>query len=456
MVLCVSTHASGSPVPSFSNADVPCAWPVESTPLKANVAYPDSNATYWTTPYIAEPGLSITVSGTFPSARFFGIDVYSSDAQSIVYRKAPSSLSDFQIVPDAGSQNPWVTAGALNGGTYTVRLSRAARAGSINTLPIAPRVPTAPLIPGLPRTTGFVMLRVYLPQGGNADDASVVPLPSLTFRRRGSAPRTLMPCARAQATARGTSRIRSPKMRVLMARFLGGRDVFAFKTCDSLRKRRTGTTTCPPPLQFFRAGGTATPFPNAISGYAAALYTPARGYITVVRAQMPQSAVAAGSAPAPWPGTGDQLRYWSVCNYVYKVPFPVVKAGTQMGCLADQQFAALGPGNTATVAISSVVDRPVVTRDPASGIEWLPTSPTATAARELVAVRNMLAAPGFEQGAMDVGAYNSPSSAAAAMGPYYPSATQCTTATFAAGGVEGCFQSPASPAVAPARRRTRR
>ncbi len=145
-MLCAS--ASGSPVPSFSNADVPCAWPVESTPLKANVAYPDSNATYWTTPYVAQPGLTITVSGTFPSARFFGIDVYSSNAQSIAYRNAPSSLSDFQIVPDAGSQNPWVTAGALSG-TYTVRRAPGAdgpagsRASEHDRIRDAARVPAA-------------------------------------------------------------------------------------------------------------------------------------------------------------------------------------------------------------------------------------------------------------------------------------------------------------------------
>ena len=92
-----------------------CAWPVESTPTKANVAYPDSNATYWTMPYIAQAGMTITLTGTFPVTRFFSFNVYNSAAQDFTVNGINSSLTDYEIVPTAGTQNPWVTAGATGG-----------------------------------------------------------------------------------------------------------------------------------------------------------------------------------------------------------------------------------------------------------------------------------------------------------------------------------------------------
>ncbi|NBQ43429.1 MAG: hypothetical protein EBU23_13370, partial [Mycobacteriaceae bacterium] len=195
---------------------------MESTPTKANVLYPDSNATYWTTPYVATPGMTITVTGKYPTARFFSVNTYSSNAQSFTRNGVPSALSDFEIAPTVAGQNGWQTPGAPNGGAYTVTLRNAVKPGMGNVIPLSPETPTAPLIKGLPPTTGFVMVRVYLPQGGNPDNASVVPLPTLTIRRPGMATRVLSPCKNAQQTPSKASGVVKRGIGVIANALLGG------------------------------------------------------------------------------------------------------------------------------------------------------------------------------------------------------------------------------------------
>ena len=139
--------AIAAAMPAVSNArpkpvsqPTACAWPVESTPTKANVAYPDSNATYWTMPYIAQAGMTITLTGTFPVTRFFSFNVYNSAAQDFTVNGINSSLTDYEIVPTAGTQNPWVTAGATPG-TYTVTLQNGVTSSMTNAIPLAQRRP---------------------------------------------------------------------------------------------------------------------------------------------------------------------------------------------------------------------------------------------------------------------------------------------------------------------------
>lgn len=408
----------------------PCAWPVESTPSKANVAYPDSNATYWTTPFIARDGMTITLKGTFPTARFFSFVVYDSSGQDFTTGGVSSGLTDFEIAPDAGTQNPWVTAGAA-AGTYTVTLANGVTPGTANTLPLQPSSPAQPLVAGMPATTGFVTMRIYLPVNG---DANAIPLPTMTISTGdGATVQTLTQCASAQKASTMKSRITRKVIAKMLSKALAG----------TAGTPPTTTGACSESLVFCKAGGATTPFPNSDSGYVAATYQPAAGYVTVVRAKMPTSATAYGNGPGVWPATGVDLRYWSFCNYVYAKPYPVVSVGPIMGCTADQDMPLVN--GTATVVISSVADRPAATRGARSKLGWLPTSRSNTTAEEVIAIRNMLAAPTFTQSVMNATNSNQ-ASAESVMGPYYPEGTQCTTATFARGGVAGCFANPASPA----------
>ena len=49
------------------------AWPIVTDAQKVNVAYPDTDATYWTMPYTVEPGTRLVVHATFPTAPFMSI-----------------------------------------------------------------------------------------------------------------------------------------------------------------------------------------------------------------------------------------------------------------------------------------------------------------------------------------------------------------------------------------------
>ena len=419
-----------SPTAALENQDLACAWPVETTPSKANVAYPDANATYWTMPFFAEPGLEISVSGTFPDARYFGLDVYGSDTLSFTRAGLESTLPDYMIEPDIGTENPWQTAGSGRG-SFTVLLTNTPRIEDVeNALPLSPLIQPPSLIPLLPDNTGYLMMRVYLPKGGDPNSTEAVTLPNVTFTLAGASV-TLSPCDTAQGE--GGSFAESGPLGSLIHRVLNKRDE---GPCQK-------DSSCPPLLTFIRAGGATTPFPNGISGYAAALYQPAPGFVSVVQAVMPTSSKAAEDGPAEWPEDGVDLRYWSFCNYLYLAPFPVIEDSGFAGCQADYQVPLIA--GTATVVLSSIADRPALTLDPDEKLSWLPTSSEYPNALEVIAVRNMLPAGNFAESVTNISNYGDPDLAVSTMGTYYPKMTQCTLETFNAGGVPACFADPRSP-----------
>ena len=172
-----------------------CSWPVETTPTKANVAAPDSYATYWTTPFLAGPGDAITISGSFPISRFMSFVVYNDSFQDFTNvvggKNVPSDLSDYQIRPDRGSRNPWRTSSAGQRRKFTVRIRpivTAAQQRAANAIPMIDQ--NAPADPQGPPGLGYVILRTYIPAGGN----TAVRLPTLTVTHGGRTA-TLPQCA---------------------------------------------------------------------------------------------------------------------------------------------------------------------------------------------------------------------------------------------------------------------
>ena len=152
--------------------------------------------------FFVEPGLEITIKGRFPSARYFGIDVYGNDSLSFVRNDVPSTLPDFEIDPDANGTNPWQSDGA-GSGDYTISVSNSVMSGQSNVLPLSPSPPPSAddsLIPILPANTGYLMFRVYLPENGDPNDTTYVELPTLTFSI-GAVERELAPCSVAQSDA---------------------------------------------------------------------------------------------------------------------------------------------------------------------------------------------------------------------------------------------------------------
>ena len=419
---------------NIGNDDLLCAWPIQTTPDKANIFYPDANATYWTMPFFAQSDLEITIKGDFPNSRYFGIDVYGSDSLSFAVNGVDSTLADYQIGADPGGANPWQTINGIGSGSFTVRVNNNVAVDQPNVLPLSPTPLPVSLIPGLPNNMGYLMLRVYLPKEGDPNDTEYVRLPTLTLTLTNTNEvRELVPCDSAQSDGGqfGSNGVIGQLIKNQLVANQGG-------PCEQ-------DGSCPELLSFAAAGGLTTPFPNGIAGYVAALYQPAPGYISVVQARMPSSSRAYGDGPAPWPENGTDLRYWSFCNYLYQFPFPVIGAGGASGCVADYQAPIVG--DLATLVLSSIEDRPVSTLAYGSTLAWLPTSPSSPAAKEVVAIRNMLPSTSFQQSVTNISQYGNPDLAKQIMGIYYPVMTQCTIATFDLLGVEGCFANPASPTV---------
>jgi hypothetical protein len=440
--LCLIGWAAQAPAAGATTPFPGCAWPVESTPTSANVLYPDSNSTYWTTPYRVRHGMRIYLRGRYPTARYFSIQAYDNNAQPYSVHGVTSSLTDYQITPSTG-RNPWSAAGGRSAriARYSVTLrslssrTPVAFAGSLrNTLPIAPAAPTSG---DLPKAIGFLMIRVYLPPDLNFN---TVPLPSITIKEPGQKAVTLHRCG----SREGTKRLSSSASGRKILKLVKGNSTPAPAPCPP------GASGCPPNLQFFvPPSGGDIPFPNTNSGYAAAFFTPQAGKVVVIQAKVPTSPFDyhGGESPAPWPRTDIarwEVRYWSLCNYVYAKPFPVVVApgpdgSTIYGCAADLQVPTTAQGH-ATVVLSYPDDRPS-NATAANGIAWLPMSTSNPTAIEQVSLRNMLVSKTFKH-SPESATGTSVADAQQALGAYYPRTAMCNVATFEAGGAAACLGDP--------------
>lgn len=431
---------TAKPKPVIASVFPYCSWWLETTPQTMNVAFPDTSATYWTTPYLALPGMSIEVAGSFPETRFLAFTAYNNAGG--VYDSAtgaPSQITDFDIVPAPSSQrpNPWAetsTPETPAGGTFTVTLRDGVDPGDVNALPILPPDPQPQ--GKAPANLGFLVMRVYLPEG----DAQDVALPKLTVVDA-TGKRTALPACSGKGTAAIGKIGKAAKFLSIMKQIKAG----TWPTPQPA-PCTTDPDGCPPENSFFRATSATTNsfFPNDANAYASMLFTPTPGEVVVIKMLAPTSPwnVEGGTTPVPWPTDDYQLRYWSVCNNVYAAPYPVVAnpkppKGMTYGCVADNAAVREEAGYV-TIAISPPRSRPS-NATTANGVNWLPTSVSKPKDVEMVALRNMLASEGFANAVQNVPSGSDAAATAVVMGAYYPEVAVCTTAEFEQGGAAGCL-----------------
>jgi hypothetical protein len=424
-LLCGCGGAS-SPASGVAPITPPCAWPIATNaqtipenPL-LNVSNPDTASDYWVMAFTVQNGLSITLSGQYPASRYMSFTVYNSHATPFTTDGVDSILTDYRIAPDKGSVNPWQHP-APPSGHFTVTLRADITAGQVNTLPLAP--------PGTPAgTVGLLFLRVYASAQANP---ATISLPTVTFTAN-RVSRSLPACP---ATA---SPIGAAVQEVLHVLGLPASYLQSGLPAIAGPPAKPGAAGRFVPFAAHSAGTGGTVDPD-IAYLTATVVPPQNRDVLVIRAKAPTT--PSGNSPVPWPAGGTDLRYWSICDDLLPAPTPVVvnrlpDGIVDEGCRYDNQVTLDNSGYY-TIVVGTETQRAAIER--VSGATFLPFSTAEPTQTHKLNMRNMVSNPEFNNAIQNVPANGKPSSAAAAMGPYYPRAGFCSLATLANRGPDACL-----------------
>jgi hypothetical protein len=414
--------------PRVSSAQSPflptpnCAWQFEFSPFGlGNWLWPDI-ANRWFYMPIDKQWQQLTITGTYPKARFFSL---------VVYDNAPAStgladhLFDAQIVPDQGSCNPFATGNcnpsAKPGSTYTVTVTRNNN--------------TAGNVLQLDAKTGWLLYRLYLPNVGG-DSMGGVPLPEVkvTGANGKTTPLPICPISNRQ------SELAPLQPQIVQVEL---ENPLASLSIPPVPDRIWFGAIKEPPPQWL---------PNPDQKYLISFFMPEyeQDRIIVIRGKMPGFPDTYRGNPVSQPAPGFdsvQLRYWGLCQAELVSPLPV------MGCTTDAN-TPLDEDGFYTIVISNDVLRPEwLTQDAV----WLPWGDEKNVPK-LIFMRNLLASANFNQSvqyAIDPGKCgfnltfpNPPTQdvikdsgqcAQAVMGDYYPEAVWCDRQIFISGGWQACF-----------------
>src|SRR4051795_3881282 len=149
-----------------------------------NVLFPDSSAQYWSAGYSAVPGTRIRIDGIFPYARYTSWNVYDPVLRPFAKK------SDFELVPDAGSANPF-----LPGADRTTPPDQRHYTLFITFDPADQPGPNTIYVDPSTHPAGLLTLRVYVPDQGR-DVTGGVGLPQVTWEPASSSapPSVASPC----------------------------------------------------------------------------------------------------------------------------------------------------------------------------------------------------------------------------------------------------------------------
>jgi hypothetical protein len=349
----------------------------------------DLDASYWITSFLAIPGTTLTLSGTFPHARYMSISAYNTGNASI-----EPHLYDAEIAPETPGTNPFQTSvPSGTTGTYQVQIvAQSPGTSAPNTLSV-----------GTNNDLVYVMYRVY-----DSDDPSD-PTGGAGVPEAQSTSALGVTTPLAGCVAPSTTPSTLPAGLGSLVPILGSL---------LLPPATSGEPIWTPE--------TVTRLPDPDTGYMGAAITQTPGQVVVFRAQMPTYPDTNAGTP-PWQ-PGVDARYWSICEYERT-------ALAAAGCVADDDAVESAAG-VATFVVSTPQDQPP-NATAAAGVNWLPWG---DATNGLIVYRQILAT--FPQ---SIEATSESASLPAAMGAYYPQIAYCSVAEFTAAGAAGCLD----PAPAP-------
>jgi hypothetical protein len=371
-----------------------CSWGLSSNPNTVNIEYPDLSAKYWAHAFVPVPGERLVITGEYPSARYFSFIVYDEKLVPL------DSVYDADVAPNAGSSNPFRAKPKRGSGdSYTeyVDFTAAPSDPAPNTLFVGDTPQESPT------AESTLMYRVYVPKNPD-EQAGNVPLPQITLQTdEGTTLDSYGDCASSSIEVGGQ----------LNEEIANSNWPAGAPTPDI-----PGATN---PPTWSRAFGNQVVgvFANPQNAYLKATISRQYGEVVVIHGKAPTFPNTRAGRP---PYLKRQVRYWSICENS--------DTTRVISCAADYQ-AAIKKGYY-TYVISDPDERPA-NATAANGVTWLGWGGIFPSGE--VILRNMLPASSFAQAIQNVSETASPQPV---MGPYFPDAVYCTTATFEAGGWNAC------------------
>jgi len=395
-----------------------CAWQFEWTPSGlGNWLFPDTGNRWWYMP-IDPQWQKVTITGSYPKARFFSFAVYD---HAPVSTALADHLFDAQITPDPGSVNPFDSLDSSSDSTrpqdYTMTVTRTDS--------------KADNVLRLHAETGWLLYRLYLPNAGEGSMGGM-PLPNISITDAHGQITPLSACPTVN---------RQSELATLQPQFV-----------PALLESPPLTPPVPDHIWF---GPIPAPpvrlLPNPDNKYLVSfflsIYDPAR--IIVIRGKMPGFPGSYDGAPVSKPARGFdtvRLRYWSMCLGDLVSPLPIE------GCAVDAT-TPLDENGFYTIVISNDVLRPDWLLPQ---VVWLPWGDEKMIPKTIF-LRNTLPSLNFSQSAQNAIAqgcgvnFNFPTPPTQdeitqagkctqnVMGDYYPMAAWCDRSDFRSGSWQACF-----------------
>jgi hypothetical protein len=380
-----------------------CSWWFVVDNKTFNIAFPDANATYWATPFLAHQDVELEINGEYGDMRYTSFGIYDQKFNYYEYSAfgnscAPgdeagcfgSYITDYQIDPIEPGTNPFQDAGGSPYARYIV------------TITPTPESTLGNVLPALSTKSGCLPGQSCneLGEVGIGQENHPLTITQGLFPPPCNFPAAPYTCATPNLFARPlpaivSSVVSNPDNTYIPAGF-DGRDQII-----------------PIDLQ-------------------------EKGKVWVLRGKLPNT--PPGTSPVPWPNDDYDMRYWSICTAVYFPPYPTVESDD--ACVSDLDVNRTNKagepkkdGNWFTLVLSTKDSKPRL-RYEEVGANWLElTDLTRTA----VILRNMVPSEGFDHAAQNIPPNGSWTDALKTMGDFYPlSTTACTKDHIEKNGWGGC------------------
>ncbi|TXH02646.1 MAG: hypothetical protein E6R07_14750 [Nevskiaceae bacterium] len=402
-------------VPAQAQQEPPtrsCNW-ILSVPASgdaANWGWPDEGAKYAIGVFTIPNGGYIELKGKFPHARYLSFTNY--DPRM----KAVDALQDFNIVPDSGSVNPSVVGGDRNAvnRSYTVKMVNA-------TVPSGLRAPNTIYTTSQDgsRTSGplgLILLRSYVPDVGRdaTGDVGWPVVTSVSADGTRSAPQDCptitLPLAATPLLAGLSLPLAFPQID-----FGGYNPPVWFKSWNNVVELYINSLFGPaiepasiPLDQLAQNVPLAGVGENPAAKYMMTAFNQTYGQVLVLTGKAPTYPPTYKGEPVM---RDAQMRYWSFCSYIDTTMY--------LGCRHDDQIP-LDADGFYHIMVSAAANRPTNAREEC-GFAWIPAAP-----RSIIAVRNILANPGFEHAINNIVEHGSEERV---LGDYYPRGTYYASPT---------------------------